>query len=142
MVAVLIIPLCTVEGPYILPAATDFLPFYPLTTFFLVWVSFQTTHWFVSYPATTIYLCWPCQIPLPDKKNYFVRLFIMVFLSGTRWTSFLTIPHGMHLVVLTHPSLFWGYAISAGHFPQKSLSGNPRIGSPFFPPPNHTLSYL
>ena len=30
----------------------------------------------------------------------------------------------------------------AGHFPQKSLSENPRIGSPFSPPPDHTLSYL
>ena len=30
----------------------------------------------------------------------------------------------------------------AGHFPQKSLSGNPKIGSPFSPPPDHTFSYL
>ena len=40
----------------------------------------------------------------------------------------LSIPHGMHLVVSTHPYFFWGHVIPTGHFPQKSLSKNPRIG--------------
>ena len=39
----------------------------------------------------------------------------------------------MHLVVLTHPSLFWVVCRPEEHFPQKSLSENPRIGSPFLP---------
>ena len=34
---------------------------------------------------------------------------------------------------------FGWYVISAGHFPQKSLSRNPRIGFPLSPPPGHTL---
>ena len=106
MVVVLIIPLCTAEAPYILPAAIGFLPFYPLTTFVWVWVSFQTTHWSINCLAitTTTYQCWPCHIPLPDKENYFVYLFTVAFLSETRWTSSLTIPHVMHLVVPTLPS--------------------------------------
>ena len=48
IVVVLMILLCTAKAPYILPVVTDFLPFHPLTTFVWVWVSFQTTHWFVS----------------------------------------------------------------------------------------------
>ena len=32
--------------------------------------------------------------------------------------------------------------ISAGHFSQKSLSGNPKIGSPFSLPLDHTILYL
>ena len=51
----------------------------------------------------------------------------------------LSIPHGMHLVVPTHPSSFGRYVIPTRHFPQKSLSKNPRIGFPLSPPPDHTL---
>ena len=50
----------------------------------------------------------------------------------------LSIPHSIHIVVPTHPS-FGRYVISAGHFPQKSLSKNQRIGFPLSPPPDHTL---
>ena len=50
----------------------------------------------------------------------------------------LSIPHSMHIVVPTHPS-FGRYVISAGHFPQKSLSKNQRIGIPLSPPPDHTF---
>ena len=85
MGVVLIILLCTTEAPYILPAATGFLLFYPLTTFVWVWVSFQTTHWFVSCPATTTYLCWLRHSPLLDKEIYFVCLFTVAFLSATVW---------------------------------------------------------
>ena len=68
---------------------------------------FPTTHWFVSYPATTTYLCWLCHFPLPDKKDYFVHLLIVAFLSTTVWVFSLAIAHGMHLVVPTYPSFFW-----------------------------------
>ena len=34
-----------------------FLPFHPLTTFVWVWVSFQTSHWFV-HPLTTFVWVW------------------------------------------------------------------------------------
>ena len=42
---------------------------------------------------------------------------------------------------LTIFSFGW-YVIPARHFPQKSLSGNPRISSLFSPPSDHTLTYL
>ena len=59
----------------------------------------RTTHWFVSCLATTTYLCWLCHSLLPDKEDYFVCLLTVTFS--------LTIPHGMYLVVLTHPTFFW-----------------------------------
>ena len=121
IVAVLIISLYTTEAPYILLAMTGFLPFYPLTTFVWVWVSFQTTHWFVNYLATITYLCCPCHIPLPNKENYFVCLFTVAFLSETRWTFSLTISHGMHLVIPTHLSLFWVVCHPSKTFPLKEF---------------------
>ena len=39
----------------------------------------------------------------------------------------------MHLVIPTHLPSFGWYFIPTGHFSQKSLSENPRIGSPFLP---------
>ena len=50
----------------------------------------------------------------------------------------------MHLVIPTHLSLFWVVCHPNRTFPPppKSLSGNPRIGSPLSPLPDHTLSYL
>ena len=35
--------------------------------------------------------------------------------------------------------LFWWCVILTGHFPQKSLNKNLKIGLPFSPPPNHAL---
>ena len=121
IVAVLIISLYTTEAPYILLAMTGFLPFYPLTTFVWVWVSFQTTHWFVNYLATITYLCCPCHIPLPNKENYFVCLFTVAFLSETRWTFSLTISHGMHLAIPTHLSFFWVVCHPSKTFPLKEF---------------------
>ena len=54
----------------------------------------------------------------------------------------LTISYSMHLVIPAHFVFFGWYVILVGYFPQKSLSENPKIGSLFSPPPNHTLSYL
>ena len=39
----------------------------------------------------------------------------------------------MHLVISTHISLFWVVCYPSKIFPQKSLSENPRIGSPLLP---------
>ena len=58
------------------------------------------------------------------------------------WMFSLPIPHGMHLLVPAHPPSFRWYVIPVGHFPQKSLGGNPRIGFLFSPPPYYTISYL
>ena len=95
---VVVVLLFTARTLNILPAMTVFLPFYPLTTFVWFRVFLPTTPWFVCCPATTIYLCWLCHSPLPDKEGYFVCLLTVAFS--------LTIPHGMHLVVPTHPAFF------------------------------------
>ena len=70
-------------------------------------VSFLTTYWFVNCLAATTYLCWLCYSSLLDKKDYFVCLFTVAFLSTIMWVFSLAIPHGMHLVVPTHLSFFW-----------------------------------
>ena len=101
------------------------VPFHPLTTFVWMWVSFQTIHWFVSCSATTMYLCWLCHIPLPDKEFYFVCLFTVAFPSEIGWVFSLTIPHVMHLVVLTHPSLFWVVCHLSRTFPPKWFEWEP-----------------
>ena len=126
IVALLMILLCTAEAPSILLAVTGFLPFHPLTTFVWVWVSFQTTNWFVNCPTTTTYLCWLCHSSLPEKENYFVWLFTVAFSSGTRWAPSPTIPHGMHLVVPTNPSLFWVLCHTNRTFPPKKFERKPQ----------------
>ena len=55
------------------------------------------------------------------------------------WVLSLSIPHGMHLVIPTHPYFFWVVCHPNRTFPQKSLSRNPRISFPLSPPPGHTL---
>ena len=42
-------------------------------------------------------------------------------------------PPSMHLVIPTHLFLFWVICHPSRIFPQKSLSGNPRIGFPLLP---------
>ena len=94
---VLVMILCTARALYILPVMTNFTI---LVFNHFVWfrVFLPTTHWFVSCPATTTYLHWLCHSPLPDKEDYFVCLLTVAFSP--------VIPHGMHLVVPTHPSFF------------------------------------
>ena len=41
------------------------------------------------------------------KVILFVCLFTVAFISATMWVFSSLIPHGMHLVVPTHPYLFW-----------------------------------
>ena len=48
----------------------------------------------------------------------------------------------MHLVIPTHVYFFWMRCHSSRTFLQKSLSGNPKIGSPFSLPLDHTILYL
>ena len=97
-----------------------------LTTFVWVWVSFQTIHWSISCLATTTYLCWLCHIPLLDKEIYFVCLFTVAFPSGQGWTFSFTIPHGMHLVIPTHFSLFWVVRHPNRTFPPKEFKQEPQ----------------
>ena len=54
----------------------------------------------------------------------------------------ITKSHGMHLVVPTHPALFWMVCHPSKTSPQNNMSGNPIIGFLFSPPSNYALSYL
>ena len=57
----------------------------------------------------------------------------MVFSSGKRWASSLTIPQGMHLVVLIHPSLFWVVCHLSRTFPPKEFERELQNRFPLLP---------
>ena len=57
------------------PSTMHIQPFYPLTTFGLLWVSFQATHQFASCLATTTTLCQPCHASFPNKSGFFFFFF-------------------------------------------------------------------
>ena len=58
-----------------------------------------------------------------------IRVEYSLLLACTQWFQ------------LIFPSFGW-YVIPVKHFPQKSLSGNPKIGFPFSPSLDYTFSYL
>ena len=134
--------MCTTRTLYILPIMIGFLPFQPLTTFIWFRVFLPTTHWFVSCPPTTTYLCQLCHSPLPDKEDCFVCLLTMAFLSTAMWVFSLAIPHGMHLVVPTHPSFFWVVCHPSRTSPPKESEQESQNKLSLLPPPNHTFSFL
>ena len=92
----------------------------------------------VSCSATITYLCWLCHSPLPNKEDYFVCLFAVAFLPVTVCVLSLSLSFSLSLMACTYwfqlilTSFGW-HVIPTGHFPQKSLSKNPKIG--FFPFP-------
>ena len=106
-ITVIMIPLlCTTRVLYIVLAVTDFYYFslqLPLSGLGVL----TDHHWFVNYLTSTTYLCWLCHSLSPNKEGYFVRLFAVALLPATVWVLSLSIPHGMHLVVSTHPCFFW-----------------------------------
>ena len=80
--------------------------------------------------ATTTYLCWLCHFLPLDKEGYFVCLFVccgffyplqcvcslsLSLMACAWWFQLILASFGWHV-------------IQVGHFPQKSLSKNPRIG--------------
>ena len=85
--------------------------------------------------TTTTYLCWLCCSPLPNKEGYFVHLLAVAFLLVTVCVLFLSLSlmacTWWFQLILT--SFGW-HVVPAGHFPQKSLSKDPRIGFFPFPP--------
>ena len=83
-------------------------------------------HWLVSCPTTITNLCWLLHSPSPDKEDYFVSLLTVVFLSTTMWVFPLPIPHGMHLVVPTHPYFFWAVCHPSRTFSLKELEQEPQ----------------
>ena len=89
----------------------------------------------VSGSATTTYLCWLCRSPLPDKEGYFVCLLVVAFSTCYSVCDLsLSLMASTWWFQLIIASFVW-HVIPARHFPQKSLSEDPRIG--FFPFPHH-----
>ena len=126
------IPLFSAQQGVLYRACRDwYLLFQPLTAF--VWVSLLTTYWslVVQLPPLT---CAGCVAPLCQTKKailfvaccgFFYPLQCVCSLSlslmaSTWWFQLILTSFGWHV-------------IPAEHFPQKSLSKNPRIG--FFPLP-------
>ena len=92
-------------------------------------------HWFVRRSASTTYLCWLCHSSSLDKEDYFVRFFVVAFLPATMCMLSLSlpIPHGMHLVVPTHPYFFWVVCYpSRTFFPKEPEQESQNRFSPLF----------
>ena len=85
----------------------------------------------VSCSAITTYLCWLCRFPLLDKEGYFVCLLAVAFLPVTVCVLSLSISHGMHLVVPTHPYFFWVACHPSRTLPPKEPEQEPH--NIFFP---------
>ena len=121
-------------APFILPVMIGFLLFYPLTTFVLVWVSFLD-HPLVCQLSNHHHLpvlAVPHPIPrqivlfcLLAHRGIFIRIRVDIFSYCSSW-------HASSNSNSFFPFFGW-YVIPARHFPQKSLSENPRIGSPLLP---------
>ena len=90
-------------------------------------------HWFVNCPTTTTYLCWLRHSPSMDKEDYFVCLFIVVFLSTIVWVFSFSIPHGMHLVVSTHLYFFQVVSHPSRTLPPKEFEREPQNRLSFLP---------
>ena len=86
------------------------LPFQPLTTF--VWSG-------CTCRPLLVRLCQLRHSPSPEKEDYFVCLFAVAPLPVAVWMLSLSIPYGMHLVVLSHPCFFWVVCHSSKTFPPK-----------------------
>ena len=57
----------------------------------------------------------------------------MAFLFATMWVFSFAIPHGMHLVVQTHPYLFWVVCYPCRTFPPKEPEQKPYNRFSLFP---------
>ena len=83
----------------------------------------------ISGSATTTYLYWLCRSPLPDKEGYFVLFTYCGFFYPLQCVcsfclSFMTCTWWFQLIL---PSFGW-HVIPVGHFLQKSLNKNSKIG--------------
>ena len=95
---------------------------------------YKATHWSVGRSTITTTLCWLRHVPFLDKRVllYFIALrdiplwirvgcfLLLTPIACTKWFKFIF-------------SFFGWYVIIAGHFPQKSLSGNSRIDFALLP---------
>ena len=120
-------PLRMVKAPFYSTCRGRILLFQPLTTF--VWSG--CTWW---PPLDRL-----CATPHHQKKRtiLFVSLPWHPFLLRCGFS--LPILHGMHLMAPTQLCPFGWCVIPTGHFLQKSLGRNLKIGLLLSPPPNHAL---
>ena len=127
------------KGPLYNACCDQLLLFWLLTTF--VWFGCPCRPPLVCQSLSQYHLP-VLAVPLPIIRQR--GLFCSLFYHGTL-TCYgvsalsLSIPHGMHLVVPTHPYFFWAICYPSRTFPQKSLSRNSRIGFPLSPPLDHTF---
>ena len=115
------LPQCTARGPLYRACHDQYLLFQPLTAF--VWCGCPcrplTGHQLFSH-----YYLLVLTMPLPslsDKECYFVSLLAVAFLPVTVCvlSLSLSIHHGIHLVVPTHPYFFWVACHPSRTFPPK-----------------------
>ena len=116
-------PLVLGKGPLYNACHDWLLPFQPLTTF--IWSG-------CTCRPSLVRLCQLCHSLSLEKENYFVCLFAVSPLPAVVWMLSLSlfIPHGMHLVVPTHPYFFQEVCHPSRTFPLKEPEQNPRIGFP------------
>ena len=99
-----------------------------------MWVSLSTTYWssVVQPPPLTYAGCAAllCQI----KKAILLICLLWLFLLVTVCVLSLSIPHGMHLVVPTHPYFFWVTCHPSRTFLPKKPEQEPQ--NRFFPSPH------
>ena len=92
-----------------------------------------------AQPLSMFRMYWLHHSPFLDKITclvYYLSLFVLPM-----WIR-IKLPHHLplwHASSGPSPYSFGWDAILTGDFPQRSLSGNPRIDPIFSPPPNHTL---
>ena len=94
--------------------------------------------------AITTYLCWLCH--QTKKIILFVCLSWHSYLLRCGCSLSLPIPHGMHLVVPTHPCFFWALCHPNRTFSSKKLEQEPQTAKSCFltsdPWPHHVLYWL
>ena len=120
--------------------------FYPSTAFGLLWASFQDCPlvcWMLNHYHYTL-LATPCLIPR-QKRFLFCLLPLYIFNTliqiRVKLLPYLPLWHAStdsSLCLLLLGEISFQQDIS----PQKSLSKNPKIGSPISPLPGHTFSYF
>ena len=99
-----------------------------------MWVSLLTTYWssVVQPPPLT---CTGCTAPLYQiKKAILFVCLSWLFLPVIVCVLSLSFPHGMHLVVSTHPYFFWVACHPSRTFPPKEPEQEPH--NRFFPSPH------
>ena len=103
------------------------LPFYPSTTFGLVWVSFPDHPLVCRLPSHHHYLVLAMSHSIPRQKNFVLFPFSpRHFHPDKGWVFFLTNSYGIHLVIPVHLSLFWVVCHFSKTFPPKEFEQEPQ----------------